>query len=168
MAPDLSDEEIAALTRLLREKIDNDRYPLSPRIQVLKGILAKFRPEPPREPSPPPPKVYAPPRASAETRRGIGARPAPGPPMTLGNAAMAGVRLIVWCKECRHQVEPDSAEQADRYGAETAGPGVARAEWLRGRDGCGTRRGPKPLRLVGKWQQPERNIALVRTSYKKT
>jgi hypothetical protein len=36
----------------------------------------------------------------------------PGPPMTLGAAAAAGVRLIVWCKECRYQVEPDPAEQA--------------------------------------------------------
>jgi hypothetical protein len=27
----------------------------------------------------------------------------PGPPMTLGNAARAGVRLIVWCKACRHR-----------------------------------------------------------------
>jgi hypothetical protein len=68
MAPDLTHEEIAALTRLLREKIDNDRYPLSPRIQVLKGILAKFRPEPPRQPSLPPPKPYAPPRASAASK----------------------------------------------------------------------------------------------------
>ena len=45
-----------------------------------------------------------------------------GPPMTLGNAAAARVRLIVWCKECRHQVEPDPAEQAERYGAETTVP----------------------------------------------
>jgi hypothetical protein len=30
-----------------------------------------------------------------------------------------GVRLIVWCRECRHQVEPDPAEMAARYGAET-------------------------------------------------
>jgi hypothetical protein len=60
ITPDLTDEEIAALTRLLREKIDNDRYPLSPRIQVLKGVLAKFRPEPPRQPLPPPPKPYKP------------------------------------------------------------------------------------------------------------
>ena len=44
----------------------------------------------------------------------------PGPPMTLGAAASAGVRLIVWCKECQHQVEPDPAEQARRHGAETA------------------------------------------------
>jgi hypothetical protein len=26
----------------------------------------------------------------------------PGPPMTLGNAATARVRLIVWCKGCQH------------------------------------------------------------------
>ena len=38
--------------------------------------------------------------------------------MTLGNAAAARVRLIVWCKACQHQVEPDPAEQARRYGAE--------------------------------------------------
>jgi Zn finger protein HypA/HybF involved in hydrogenase expression len=24
------------------------------------------------------------------------------------------VRLIVWCKQCRHRVEPDPAEQAER------------------------------------------------------
>ena len=31
----------------------------------------------------------------------------PGPPMTLGAAAAAGVRLIVWCRESGHQIEPD-------------------------------------------------------------
>jgi len=39
--------------------------------------------------------------------------------MTLGAAAAAGVRLIVWCKACRHQVEPDPAEMAARYGDST-------------------------------------------------
>jgi len=39
--------------------------------------------------------------------------------MTLGNAAAAKVRLIVWCRDYRHQVEPDPAEQAQRYGADT-------------------------------------------------
>jgi hypothetical protein len=39
--------------------------------------------------------------------------------MTLGVAATAQVRLIVWCKERQHQVEPDPAEMAARYGAET-------------------------------------------------
>ena len=43
-----------------------------------------------------------------------------GPPMTLGNAAAAHVRLIVWCTACQHQVEPDPAEHARRYGAETS------------------------------------------------
>ena len=40
--------------------------------------------------------------------------------MTLGAAAAAGVRLIVWCKEYQHQVEPDPNEMATRYGAETS------------------------------------------------
>jgi hypothetical protein len=41
-----------------------------------------------------------------------------GPPMTLGNAASAHVRLIGWCLDCRHQVEPDPAEMAERHDAE--------------------------------------------------
>jgi hypothetical protein len=44
----------------------------------------------------------------------------PGPPMTLGAAAAAQVRLIVWCKQCQYQVEPDPAEMAARYGADTS------------------------------------------------
>jgi hypothetical protein len=43
-----------------------------------------------------------------------------GPPMTLGNAAAAKVRLIVWCRDCGRQIEPDPAEMAERHGAETA------------------------------------------------
>jgi hypothetical protein len=46
----------------------------------------------------------------------------PGPPMTLGGAAAARVRLIVWCKDCSHQVEPDPAEMAQQYGVETPVP----------------------------------------------
>ena len=41
-----------------------------------------------------------------------------GPPPTLGNAASAKVRVIVWCRDCQHQIEPDPAEHAARYGAE--------------------------------------------------
>jgi hypothetical protein len=44
------------------------------------------------------------------------------PPATLGSTAAAHLRLIVWCKDCRHQVEPDPAEMAERYGAETTVP----------------------------------------------
>jgi len=40
--------------------------------------------------------------------------------MTLGAAAAAGVRLIVWCKGCQHQVEPNPAELAQRHGAGTS------------------------------------------------
>jgi hypothetical protein len=43
----------------------------------------------------------------------------PGPPMTLGSAAAAHLRLMVWCKACDHQSEPDPADQARWYGADT-------------------------------------------------
>jgi hypothetical protein len=45
-------------------------------------------------------------------------KPYRGPLTTLGNAATAKVRLIVWCRDCQHRVEPDPAEHAARYGAE--------------------------------------------------
>jgi hypothetical protein len=65
---DLTDQETAALMRLLRQTIDNDRYPLSPRISMLRGILDKIEPPTVREPLPPP-KVYAAPRPRAKQRR---------------------------------------------------------------------------------------------------
>ena len=71
MTLDLTKEETDALAKLLSRTIDDDRYPLSPRIRTLKGILAKLRPEPAREPLPPP-KVYAPPRATAAKGRRAG------------------------------------------------------------------------------------------------
>ena len=64
----LTDEETDALARLLSRTIDDDRYPLSPRVQTLKAVLAKIRPEPAREPLPPL-KHYEPPRAGARRRR---------------------------------------------------------------------------------------------------
>ena len=66
---DLTEEETAELAWLLTNTIDADRYPLSPRIQTLKGILAKIRPEPVRHPLPPL-KRYEPPRATPARRRG--------------------------------------------------------------------------------------------------
>jgi hypothetical protein len=42
--------------------------------------------------------------------------------MTLGKAAAAHVRLIVWCEACGHRVEPDAGEMAERYGAKTTVP----------------------------------------------
>jgi hypothetical protein len=41
------------------------------------------------------------------------------PPMTLGAAAAAPNPAYPVCKSCQHQVEPDPAEMAARYGAET-------------------------------------------------
>jgi hypothetical protein len=65
---DLTDEETEILARLIRNAIDADRYPLSPRVKQWQRILAKIRPEPLREPLPGP-KRHAPPRATAAQRR---------------------------------------------------------------------------------------------------
>ena len=63
---DLDDE---ALTQELHEIVENDRYPFSPRIRMLRAILAKLRPEAVRKPLPPL-KVYAPPSNGRYRRRG--------------------------------------------------------------------------------------------------
>jgi hypothetical protein len=41
--------------------------------------------------------------------------------MTLGTAA-AAAGCSFWCRGCQHQVEPDPAEMAARYGATTSVP----------------------------------------------
>ena len=74
---DLADEETAALTQELHDIVESDRYPFSLRIRTLRGILAKLRPEPVREPLPPQ-KVYGPPRATAARRRRAGRPRLPG------------------------------------------------------------------------------------------
>jgi hypothetical protein len=66
---DLTDDEAAALTQELHDIVENDRYPFSPRIRTLRGILAKLRPKPVRKPLPPP-QVYAPPSKGRYRRRG--------------------------------------------------------------------------------------------------
>jgi hypothetical protein len=66
---DLTDEETAALTQELHETVERDRYPFSPRIRMLRAILAKLNPEPARKPLPPL-KVYAPPSKGRYKRRG--------------------------------------------------------------------------------------------------
>jgi hypothetical protein len=58
---EITNEETAALLKELDSIIDGDRFPLSPRIQTLKVIRAKIRPEPKREPAPPQ-RRYEPPR----------------------------------------------------------------------------------------------------------
>jgi len=55
MQLDLTDDEPAALLRLLNRAIDDDRYPLSPRVRTLRGIRAKFPTAPPEPPPARPP-----------------------------------------------------------------------------------------------------------------
>jgi hypothetical protein len=69
MTLDLTDEQAAALERVLHDLVENDRYPLSPRIQMLREIRNMIRPEPKREPFPEP-KRYEPPRGGRYRRRG--------------------------------------------------------------------------------------------------
>jgi hypothetical protein len=69
MKPDLSDEDIADLAKLIMRAIDASRYPFSPKVRRCKELLAKLRPEPAREPLPPL-KVYAPPSKGRYRRRG--------------------------------------------------------------------------------------------------
>jgi hypothetical protein len=55
----LTDDERAALTKLVRDTIDGDHYPLSPRIRRLKALLAKLDPAPAAGAEPyPPAKVW--------------------------------------------------------------------------------------------------------------
>jgi hypothetical protein len=67
---DLTDEEKRALIALLRETVDYARYPLAPRLDPLKAILAKLDPPPPQPaPRPPLPPSLAPPHGRGRRRR---------------------------------------------------------------------------------------------------
>jgi hypothetical protein len=62
-------DKATTLIELLRETIERDRIPLSPRIKSLKAILAKLDP-PPARPQPfPPPKPPAEPSMALAKRR---------------------------------------------------------------------------------------------------
>ncbi len=53
--PDLTDDDKAVIVELLRETVERDRFPLSPKVKRLKAVLAKLAPPAPRpEPMPPP------------------------------------------------------------------------------------------------------------------
>lgn len=56
--PNLTDADCAELARMLRQSIDADRFPLSPRVQRWKALLAKLDPAPPADAEP-----YSPPKA---------------------------------------------------------------------------------------------------------
>jgi hypothetical protein len=44
MILDLTDDEAAALTRYLRQRLDGERFQFAPRLDPLKAILAKLDP----------------------------------------------------------------------------------------------------------------------------
>ena len=66
----LTDEQAELLLAALDRLIDNDRYPLSPRVKALREIRALLKPYPERPPRPPPPKPYEPPSRGRYRRRG--------------------------------------------------------------------------------------------------
>jgi hypothetical protein len=71
MVLDLSDDEAAALSQLLRRTINDDPYPLSPRLVPPKAILAKLDPPQPPSGSAPPLRARdAPSPAGRRRRRG--------------------------------------------------------------------------------------------------
>jgi hypothetical protein len=67
---DLTDAEAEALAQELSGTINYARYPLSPRIQTLRAILQKIRPEPARPAASPAPRIYAPLSKGRYRRRG--------------------------------------------------------------------------------------------------
>ena len=114
----MTDDEARALAAHLRHALEYDPFPYAPRLDPLKAILAKL------EPSKPIPRTFAADQGwhdAAPSGQALTMKYS-GPPMILGNAAAAHVRLIVWYLDCRHQVEPDPAEMVERYGAEMAVP----------------------------------------------
>jgi hypothetical protein len=113
----LTDEQVELLVAELDRIIAGDRYPLSARIRALREIRAA-------EASP---RTPADATASEVIRAAVSiplqetqVKPYSGPPATLGDAASAHVRLVVWCRDCQHRVEPDPADHAARYGADPA------------------------------------------------
>jgi hypothetical protein len=66
----LTDEQTGALEGELRDIVDNDRYPFSPRIRILREILHMIRPEPAREPLLPLRHYEPPSKGRYQKRRG--------------------------------------------------------------------------------------------------
>ena len=65
----LSGDEKLALVAGLKRLIDEDRYPLSPRVRTLEAILARLQPPKPAPEAIPPRKHYEPPSKGRYSRR---------------------------------------------------------------------------------------------------
>jgi hypothetical protein len=66
---DLTDAEAEALAQELAGIIDSTRYPLSSRIQTLRAVLTRLRPERARPAASPEPRVYASPSRGPYRKR---------------------------------------------------------------------------------------------------
>jgi hypothetical protein len=66
----LSGDEKLALVTGLKRLIDEDRYPLSPRVRTLEVILTRLQPPKPSPAPLPPRKHYEPPSKGRYSRRG--------------------------------------------------------------------------------------------------
>jgi hypothetical protein len=82
-------------------------------------------------------------------------KPYRGAPMTLGNAAAAIVRLIVWYRGCGRQVEPNPGEMATRYGG-VRSPRTGKADC--GQDTLGARDARSPPFAFRQPRPPPREI----------
>jgi hypothetical protein len=65
----LTDEHAELLLAALDRLIENDRYPLSPRVKALREIRALLMPYPARPLASPPPRTYEPPSRGRYKRR---------------------------------------------------------------------------------------------------
>jgi hypothetical protein len=66
----LSGDEKLALLAGLKRLIDEDRYPLSPRVRMLESILSRLQPPKPAPLPLPPRRRYEPPSKGRYSRRG--------------------------------------------------------------------------------------------------
>jgi hypothetical protein len=91
MRLDLTDEETFALLNLLVDTIEADRYPMSPRIRLLRAIVRKFGEVGGLSKRP---RAEAPPLCTAATgapANARGTRPEPGATARTATAALADV-----------------------------------------------------------------------------
>ena len=65
----LTADEKLTLVAALKRSIDDDRYPLSPRVQTLTAILKRLEPPKPAPAPLPPRKYYEPPSKGRYARR---------------------------------------------------------------------------------------------------
>ena len=81
---------------LLRDPIDDDRYPISNRVRTLRAILDQLDPPPIREAPPPPLRVYATAAAKPGQRRERRYGPLPSIVWLIDRPCAALIALTIW------------------------------------------------------------------------